>query len=911
MAGRDGMITVTPVKRFVLIVLALAACEAPPSRSVPAETRRDGLISTRFQALASLSTARTMAGAALLHDGRVIVLGGAGPSGALADSEIYDPCTGEWSPGPSMLQARSHFVTRTTRDFELLVLGGQADGGALSGIELMGGFSSSFVDAGQLSMARADFVATVLEGPRLLVMGGGTDQTEVLPTGEVGPVFPALVGATAEAALPTGEVFAPITGRWLRLPADGGAADQLGVEPALTTDFTTSLLFSGEVVTVGGAPARATAFQFSPDDGGLTALPSLTAGRHDHRATVLPTGELFVFGGESNTGTLAAGELFSSGAWSPTAVSLAPRANHVQVMLPEGAVLLVGGEANGTPLSSVERFERISPELTPVGAAARAGACGALLGDGRYLRVGGALAGAELFDPATRTFASVAAPRAARTRCTANVLHDGRVLVVGGELAGAALASAELFDPVTSTWQAAGALASARTRHAAVTLPNGHVLVAGGFSSSGAALASTELYDVASNSFVDGGAMTTARGSFPLVVLADGDVLAPGGRANLTGARLTAVDAYDSTSGWSAGLPLPTARAGHTATPLTDGTVAVVGGEASGPATVDLLDVGAGTVRTVNAGTVAREGHVAFRLPFNRLLVAGGVGAGAGLVERVDLDLQAVDVSLPQAPALTEVHGALLLDGTALLVGAATAALFDEGRAGRSPELTLSSRSPLRSPSPPAVSGSGFAPISTGSDGTVQATPTNLPIVRFIHLASGHVKFAQTEYFDDSSAVLNVESGWLPGHYGVSVVVAGRVSNPQPTFIARGCSSDADCGGASCASDSVCCATPCPTGECLSGRCSVEPFDAGVEVDAGVSVDAGVEVDAGFELDAGLEPDAGGGPADAGLAAVDAGAPAPAERRSFSIGGGCSAVLVEPSLFALFGLVARLRRRRP
>lgn len=883
------------MNRSLIIVLALAACESPSLQPILVESRRDGLLSTNFQALAPMTAPRTMAGATLLNDGRVLVLGGVDATGARADSEIHDPLTGRWTPGPSMVEARSHFVTRTTRGFDVVVLGGQSDGGALSGIELMANFSGSFIDAGQLSRPRADFVATELPGGRLLVMGGGSDQSEVLPAG-VGPVFPSLVGASAEAALPNGDVFAPISGRWLLLPADGGAPNPLGVEPALTTDFTTSLLFSGEVVTVGGAPARATTFQFSPRDGGLRALPALTTGRHDHRATVLPTGELFVFGGQGGAGTLASGELLSGGAWSPTTLSLTPRANHVQVMLPEGAVLLVGGEANGTALSSVERFERISPSLTPVVTPARAGACGALLGDGRFLRVGGATAGAELFNPATRAFVAVTAPRNARTRCTANLLHDGRVLVVGGELGGVALATAEVFDPATSTWRAVGALATARTGHAALTLPNGRVLVAGGFSSSGAALASSELYDVASNAFVDGGMMMTARGAFPLVLLANGDALAPGGRTSTTGARLRAVDAYSLSSGWSAGLTLLTPRAGHSATPLSDGTVAVLGGEGTGAATVDLLDVGAATVRTVNAGTVAREGHVAFRLPFNRLLVAGGAGAGEGLVERVDLERQVTDVSLVQASALVGVQGAMLLDGTTLLVGAASASVFDEGRAGRFSGLTLSSRTPLRSPSPPAISGSGFAPVATGSDGTVMASPTNLPIVRFVHLASGHVKFAQTEYFDDSSAALNVESGWLPGQYAVSVVVGGRVSNPQPTFIARACSSDTDCGGASCALDGVCCATPCPTGDCLSGRCSVEPVDAGMTADAGLEVDAGlVEVDAGLAADAGAEPDAG--------------APLPAERRVFSVGAGCATTSFELSALALLALAARLSRR--
>ena len=55
--------------------------------------------------------------------------------------------------------------------------------------------------------------------------------------------------------------------------------------------------------------------------------------------------------------------------------------------------------------------------------------------------------------------------------------------------------SAELYDPASGTWAATGNLADGRYFHTATLLPNGKVLVAGGLNN-GITLASAELYDV-------------------------------------------------------------------------------------------------------------------------------------------------------------------------------------------------------------------------------------------------------------------------------------------------------------------------------------------------------------------------------------------------------------------------------
>jgi hypothetical protein len=60
------------------------------------------------------------------------------------------------------------------------------------------------------------------------------------------------------------------------------------------------------------------------------------------------------------------------------------------------------------------------------------------------------LSGAELYDPATNTWTTIASLATARTNHTATLLGNGKVLVAGGYDGSADLSSAELYDPAAS-----------------------------------------------------------------------------------------------------------------------------------------------------------------------------------------------------------------------------------------------------------------------------------------------------------------------------------------------------------------------------------------------------------------------------------------------------------------------------
>jgi hypothetical protein len=151
---------------------------------------------------------------------------------------------------------------------------------------------------------------------------------------------------------------------------------------------------------------------------------------------------------------------------------------------------------------------------------ARSAHTATLLPNGKVLAAGGAgnesdLTSAELYDPASGTWATTGSLPGARSDHTATLLANGKVLVAGGigPRATSSLASAHLYDPATGTWTSTGRLATARYGHTATLLPSGKVLVAGGYGDgSGNRLASAELYDPASGTWPTTGHLADANG---------------------------------------------------------------------------------------------------------------------------------------------------------------------------------------------------------------------------------------------------------------------------------------------------------------------------------------------------------------------------------------------------------------
>jgi hypothetical protein len=95
-----------------------AALPVQPCTATPGEWKYTG----------SLKTARFHHTAALLPDGRVLVVGGEHPHHPLASAELYDPATGVWNVTASLNFPRRGHTATVLSDRRVLIAGGDNQG---------------------------------------------------------------------------------------------------------------------------------------------------------------------------------------------------------------------------------------------------------------------------------------------------------------------------------------------------------------------------------------------------------------------------------------------------------------------------------------------------------------------------------------------------------------------------------------------------------------------------------------------------------------------------------------------------------------------------------------------------------------------------------------------------------------
>jgi hypothetical protein len=144
--------------------------------------------SNAFKPLGGLSQPRCKHAALLLADGRVMVLAGSTDCNGrrkLASTEIFDPATETFLPGPSLMDPRYKVASAAVRlDNGAVMIAGDA-----SDVEVWIPGTASFVRVeGRIGAALAFSSATPLKSGRVLVVGG-YDAT-ITPTARTWEVSP-------------------------------------------------------------------------------------------------------------------------------------------------------------------------------------------------------------------------------------------------------------------------------------------------------------------------------------------------------------------------------------------------------------------------------------------------------------------------------------------------------------------------------------------------------------------------------------------------------------------------------------------------------------------------------------------------------------------------------------------------
>ena len=633
----------------------------------------------------AMRVSRTFHTATLLEDGKVLIVGGIGEISSINSAELYDPATDRWSATGRMVAARGSHTVTLLQDGKVLVAGGlSALGEPLTTAELFDPSDGQWTPTGSMAHPRGVQAATLLEDGRVLVSGGSagglvgiyrsaevydpvteswspagsmevqrsTHTSNLLPDGRV-----MVTGGNLEDTV--AEIYDPVTGSW-EMSGSMELARQ-GQEATTLPD--------GRVLVTGGGPDIDSVEIYDPSIGTWSPAGEMELGRVEHTATLLRDGRVVVAGGvgaqipvqqvdifDSNTGRWVSGPF--AGAWSTAPRLSIPRALHTATLLPNGEVLVTGGraltEATPTFSNSAETYDPSTSSWSPAGGMSetRAGHSAVLMADGRVLVTGGlavVAAGeervtvyrdtAEIYDPETRTWSSIASMTEPRWAHTTTQLDDGRVLVAGGD-SGQRVATAELYDPSTGEWSPTGSMEHPRGDHRAVVLEDGRVLAVAGAGDS------TEIYDPFTGEWSSAGTLSRRAVKPGVVTLPDGTVMLVGGRIPTTEAvtvqSRTSEELYDPVSGtWSFTGPITdtdllTNRIGPGVVVFENGIVLVLGGSSGSTLAIQYDPT---TGEWSNAGRLAdaRREHTTTLLDDGSVLIVGGDGRNNRSLATVEL----------------------------------------------------------------------------------------------------------------------------------------------------------------------------------------------------------------------------------------------------------------------------------
>ncbi|HEX6347302.1 DUF6603 domain-containing protein [Umezawaea sp.] len=238
-----------------------------------------------------LATARSGHRAVLVGK-ELLVAGGTSARGAaLASAELLDPATLARTAVGSMAQARTGHAAVVLGTGKVLVVGGAVPTGegerALASCELYDPATGTWTPTGDLAVPRKGHQATLLPDGRVLVTGG-----------DAVPAVPYRVDSLAAA-----EVHDPKTGAWTRvddLPGGGRSGHRCVRTPR-------GAVVVGGVGGPRATAGFRDVVAFDPATGSWTRTGALATGRWDFPAVDLADGRVLVVGGRALAGPAAPG----------------------------------------------------------------------------------------------------------------------------------------------------------------------------------------------------------------------------------------------------------------------------------------------------------------------------------------------------------------------------------------------------------------------------------------------------------------------------------------------------------------------------------------------------------------------------------------------------------------------------
>jgi hypothetical protein len=325
-----------------------------------------------FALTSSMSTARAAHTATLLADGQVLVAGGVQGSGhnpGLQSAEIYNPLLGQFSPTGSLNQGRSSAGAVLLGNGQVLVIGGISSGIFLTSAELFDPAAGAFTYTGSLSNMHQHIPAIFLNNSKVLFAG-----CTVLPpaaevydpvAGTFAPTAGAMVAdrcGYANATLPDGRVLfagGAGTGAEIYDPSTDSFSPTGNMSVARSFPAATPLPDGRILITGGQTSLQDGAEIYDPVSGSFSLASNMTTVRSQHAAIALSDGEILLALGFDSSGIAGSAELYhpSFDEFFSTGSLNQQRLFGTGTLLANGKVLLAGGEdTSSTATASAELY---------------------------------------------------------------------------------------------------------------------------------------------------------------------------------------------------------------------------------------------------------------------------------------------------------------------------------------------------------------------------------------------------------------------------------------------------------------------------------------------------------------------------------------------------------------------------